>query len=309
MNMASSNGHESAFSVAEVVGISAAAAAALGGVIIALGRTQANSSKSHMPAVQSLPSRSELSGRAARGRGAAEDVMSEALATVRSRYPEARSVAGEKAEKTAEAARVYGHEAALLAESGLEKARHQGKAFSEILQESILPAVIESATRVRKTVQEQAKNTDTDEIIDKSRHYADEAAEHLRHAGESVSKTIQQDVMPVVAPVVKDASERAGELIEQVRERADEVRHRNDSFPGSKAITSGKDSAQGAIQTTSRAATDSLAALLWLALSSALIYLVLLSPERRERVKSAAFDAIEQVRLLIGDFKGYETEF
>lgn len=307
--MASNNGHESAFSVAEVVGISAAAAAALGGVIIALGRSQANSSKTHLPAMQTLPSRDDLSSRAQRGMHVAEDAVHDAISSVRSRYPDARSAAEERAEKTAEVARAYGSEAAAIAETGFEKARHQGRAFSDILQESVLPAVIDGAARVRKSVQEQAKNTDTDEIIEKSRHYADEAAEHLRHAGESVSRTFQKDVVPAVAPVMKDASEKASDLFDQVRERADDVRHRNDSLPGAKALSSGKDSAQGAIHSTSKAATDSIAALMWLAISSALIYLVLLSPERRERVKSAAFDAVEQVRLLIGDFKGYETEF
>lgn len=307
--MASNNGHEPAFSVAEVVGISAAAAAALGGIIIALGRTQANSSKSNMAAVQHLPSRKELSGTAARGRKTAESVVQEGVAAARSRYPAARDAAADTADRAAEAARVYGAEAAAKAETGIEKAKHQGKALSEIFQESILPVVMDNATRVKKSVAEQAKNADTDEILEKSRHYADEAAEQLRHAGESVSKTFQKDVMPAVAPVVKDASERAGELFEQVKSRAEDTRKRNDSFPGAKAVASGKQSAQGAMQTTGQAATDSLAALMWIVVSSALIYLVLLSPERRERVKSAAFDAIEQVRLLIGDFKGYETEF
>jgi len=303
--MATNNGHDPAFSVAEVVGISAAAAAALGGIIIALGRSQANSSKSHLPAMQSLPSKKELSKQAKRGKEFARD----AAESAQSRYPDARDFAAERFDVTADAARMYGAEFAHKAEVGLDKARHQGKAFSEILQESIIPAVIDSATRVRKTVAEQAKNTDTDEIIEKSRHYADEAAEHLRHAGESVSKTFHKDVMPAVSPVLKDASEMAGDLLENVRERAEDVKHRNDRFPGAKAMTSGKESAHGALQTSSRAATDTLSALMWLALSSAIVYLVLLSPERRERVKSATFDVIEQVRLLVGDFKGYETEF
>lgn len=303
--MASNNGHEPAFSVAEVVGISAAAAAALGGVIIALGRTQANSSKTQFPAMQALPSKKDLSKRASRGKVFARD----AAGAAQSRYPDARDFAAAKAGWTTDAARVYGAEVAQRAEVGIDKARQQGKAFSGILQDSVIPVVVDSATRVRKNVSEQARNTDTDELIDRSRHYADEVAEHLRHAGEAVSKTIQKDVVPVVAPVMKDAGERASELLEQVRDRADDVKHRNDSFPGSKAVASGKDSAHSALQTSSKAATDSLAALMWIALSSALIYLVLLSPERRERVKSAAFDAVEQIRLLIGDFKGYETEF
>jgi hypothetical protein len=303
--MAMNNGHEPAFSVAEVVGISAAAAAALGGIIIALGRSQANSSKSHLPAMQSLPSKKELSKQAKRGKVFAHD----AATSAQQRYPEARDFAAAKFDVTADAAKMYGAEFAHKAEIGLDKAKHQGKAFSEILQESIIPAVIDSATRVRDTVAEQAKNTDTDEIVEKSRHYADEAVEHLRHAGESVSRTFQKDVMPAVTPVLKDASDMAGDLLENVRERADDMKHRNDRFPGAKAVSSGKDSAHSALQTSSKAATDTLAALMWLALSSALVYLVLLSPERRERVKSATFDVIEQVRLLIGDFKGYETEF
>ena len=305
VHMADNNGHEPAFSMAEVVGISAAAAAALGGIIIALGRTQANSSKTHLPAMQSLPSKKEIAKQAKRGKIFAHD----AAESAQSRYPDARDFATEKFEATADAARMYSSDFAHKAEIGLDKAKHQGRAFSEILQESIIPAVIEGATRVRNTVTEQAKNTDTDEIVEKSRHYADEAAEHLRHAGESVSRTFHKDVMPAVSPVLKDASEMAGDLFENVRERADDMKHRNDGFPGAKAVSSGKDSAHSALQTSSRAATDTLSALVWLVISSALVYLVLLSPERRERVKSAMFDVIEQVRLLIGDFKGYETEF
>jgi hypothetical protein len=304
-HMATNNGHEPAFSMAEVVGISAAAAAALGGIIIALGRTQANSSKTQLPAMQALPGRKELEKQARRGKVFAHD----AAETAQDRYPDARDFASQKFEATAEAARVYGSDFAHKAEIGLDKARHQSKAFSEILQESIIPAVIEGAARVRTTVAEQAKNTDKDEIVERSRQYADEAAEHLRHAGENVSRTFQKDVMPVVAPVIKDASEMAGELFENVRDRADDIKHRNDRFPGAKAVSSGKESAHSALQSSSKAATDTLAALMWLLLSSVVVYLVLLSPERRERVKSATFDVIEQVRLLIGDFKGYETEF
>jgi hypothetical protein len=303
--MASNNGHESAFSVAEVIGISAAAAAALGGVIIALGRTQANSSKHHMPALQALPGRREISKQAGKGKLFARD----AADATASRYPDARDYALERMDWTADAARTYGAEISALAETGLDKAKEQGKALSEILQDSFVPMVVDSATRARKNVSKQAKNTDTDELIKKSRHFADEAADQLRHAGETVARTVQKDVIPAVAPVMKDVSEFAEDLFDQAKDRAGDARKSKDRFPGSKTVSSGKDSAQHALHTSSQAATDTLATLVWLTISSALIYLVLLSPERRERVKSAAFDAIEQIRLLIGDFKGYETEF
>lgn len=303
--MASSNGHESAFSVAEVVGISAAAAAALGGVIIALGRTQANASHSSLPSIDSVPSRKQLSKHAARGRRKARGAVDVAA----ERYPDARDFAASQVSRSAEAARAYGSDAASAAESGIQRARSQGKALSSQIQDVVLPTLVETAEKIRKNVSEQAKSIDTDELADSSRHLADDAAEWLRHAGSTVSTTMHDSVLPAVKPVAKDVSEKAGDIYEQARERAEDARKRNDSFPGAKAVASGRDSAQHAVQTSTNAAKDTLSSLIWLTIASALVYLVLLSPERREQVKSAAFDAIEQVRLLVGDFKGYETEF
>lgn len=303
--MASNNGHESAFSVAEVVGISAAAAAALGGVIIALGRTQAHASHTSLPSIDSLPSRKQMRKQAGRGRGKAQRAAERAA----KRYPDARDYAAVQVGRSADIARAYGSDAASMAESGVDRARSQGKALSTQLQEVVFPTIVETAEKIRKNVSEQAKNVDTDDLVDTSRQVADDAAEWLRQAGSTVSAKMHDSVLPAVKPVAKDVSEKAGDIYEQVRERAEDARKRNDSFPGAKAMASGRDSAQHAVHTSTNAAKDTVSSLVWLSIASTLIYLVLLSPERREQVKTAAFDAIEQVRLLIGDFKGYETEF
>lgn len=290
--MASTNGHESAFSVAEVVGISAAAAAALGGIIIALGRTQANSSNGN--ALAAVEERINLDSASARGRELAH---------------EAREAAAQRYGTAATAARSYGTEARSVAETGLDTAKTKSKTFIEMFQESILPLVVENASKTRHAISEQAKKADSREIKERSRHFAEEAAVQLREAGDTVSTRIHDDVLPAVTPVVKDASERAGELFEQVRDRADEVIHRSDDVQVKKMFESGKESAQSAAKTTGSAAKDTLSAMIWLSIASALVYLVLLSPERREKVKSLAFNGIEQIRLLVGDFQGYETEF
>ncbi len=281
--MATNNGNESAFSAAEVAVISAAAAAAIGGIVIALGRTQANASRSPLPAVESLPSRKELLKQARRGRGKAREAAK--------RYPDARDFAAERLGRSAVAA------------------RGQGKALSAQLQETLIPSIVDGAGRLRKNVTEQARTIDTDELRDSSKHLADDAAEWLRQAGATVSTAMQDSVLPAMKPVAKDVSERAGDVYEQVRDRTEDARKRNGRFPGAKVVASGRDSAQQAVQTSTNVAKDTVSSLLWLSIASALIYLVLLSPERREQVKSAVFDAIEQIRLLIGDFKGYETEF
>ena len=285
--MVSNNGHESAFSVAEVVGISAAAAAALGGIVIALGRTQAKASHSALPAVESIPSRKQLKKQAQRGRKKARGVAN----TAAKRYPDARDYT------------------AAVAGTGFDRAKTQSKALSTQLQDTVIPTIVEKAEKIRKNVSDQAKNIDANDLVDSSRHLADDAAEWLRYAGSTVSATMHDSVLPAVKPVAKDVSERAGDVYEQVRDRAEDARKRNDKFPGAKVVASGRDSAQHAMQTSTNAAKDTLSSLLWLTIASALVYLVLLSPERREQVKTAAFDAIEQIRLLIGDFKGYETEF
>lgn len=290
--MASTNGQDSAFSVAEVVGISAAAAAALGGIIIALGRTQANSSNGNT--LQAVEEHVNLNGATARGRELAHD---------------AREAATNRYELAATAARHYGSDARSAAETGLDTAKSKGQTIVDIFQDSILPMVIDNAMKTRQAISEQAKKADSGELKERSRQFADEAAVHLRDAGDTVSSRIHDDVLPAVTPVVKDASERAGEFIEQFKDRADEVIHRNDEPQVMKMFESGKESAQTAVKTTGNAAKDTLSAMIWLTIASGLVYLVLLSPERREKVKSAAFAAIEQVRLLIGDFQGYETEF
>lgn len=290
--MASTNGQQSAFSAAEVVGISAAAAAALGGIIIALGRTQANSSNG--TARKAVEDHIDLQAATARGRELAH---------------EARGAAAHRYGIAAKSARNYSAEARTAAESGLDTARDRGKSLVEVLQESILPMVIDNAAKTRHAIAEQVSKTDTREIKERSRHLAEDAAVHLREAGETVSTRLQDDVIPAVTPVVKDASERAGELFEQFRDRADDVIHRSDQPQLLKAFESGKESTASAVKTTGNAAKDTLSAMIWLSIASALVYLVLLSPERREKVKSAAFSTIEQIRLLIGDFQGYETEF
>lgn len=303
--MASQNGNTTPFSVGEVVGISAAAAVALGGIIIALGRAQSHSSEPKLAVAQSLPSRKQVRKAAERGKKRANVARKEASR----RYPDARDRATDTLDRTSEAARVYGAEMATKAEAGLERAKHQGSELSHRFQESVLPAVATGAARLRDTVAEQARETDTDELVETARHYADEAAEQLRHAGETVSKRFQDDVLPAVTPFVKDATSYAEDTLGRLKDRAGDARRSNGRVPGAKAVASGKQSAQNALQTTSKAASDSFASVLWLAISGALVYFILLSPERREQVKSAVYDAVEQVRLLIGDFKGYETEF
>lgn len=285
--MVSNNGHESAFSVTEVVGISVAAAAALGGIVIALGRTQANASRSSLPVIDSIPSRKQLKKQTQRGRKKAKGAANKAA----KRYPDALDYT------------------AAVAGTGLDRAKTQSKALSAQLQDTVIPTVVERAEKIRRNVSDQAKNIDTDNLVESSRSLADDAAEWLRYAGSTVSATMQDSVLPAVKPVAKDVSERAGDVYGQVRDRAEDARKRNDKFPGAKAVASGKDSAQHAMQTSTNAAKDTMSSLLWLTIASALVYLVLLSPERREQVKTAAFDAVEQIRLLIGDFKGYETEF
>lgn len=287
--MSSVGERESAFSTAEVVGISVAAAAALGGVIIALGRTQANSS-----AAPPVKSGIDLDIHA----GKVKDIAHDALEAVVHHYDSAAGTA-----------RSRGSDALTYAGSGVDVAVAKGKTFGDILRESVVPALIASIGTARSTMSERAKSVDTDELLEKTRSLADEAVTHLHDTADTVSSTLHDDVLPVVTPIMRDASGRASEFVGHVRERAEDAFHQDEEPQIVRVIESGKDSAQKALKTTSSAAKDSLSALFWLSIASALVYLVLLSPERRDKIKGAAFEAIEQIRLLIGDFQGYETEF
>jgi hypothetical protein len=53
---------------------------------------------------------------------------------------------------------------------------------------------------------------------------------------------------------------------------------------------------------------DVFSTLAWSVLAAGIVYIVMLSPARREKVVNAACEMLDQLRLLALDIQGYEPE-
>ena len=119
-------------------------------------------------------------------------------------------------------------------------------------------------------------------------------------SGGAALRSKLQEAVDSVSPGV---SEAAG----VVRDRVDRVADRTiDVAPTVATRTSS--AAELAVSRSTALAKDTAAVVGWLATAIALIYFVILTPERRGQIGEALATASEQIRLLIQDFQGYEEE-
>lgn len=226
----------SSLSTAEIVGVAAASAAALGGVIVALGRSQASSTRDRDVIVAEIPAPRLSRENIDRGR----ELARSAAASLAASYPDIRDSAAELLHRAADSARPQ-------------------------------------ASRVGSS--------------------AASTAEQVRATGATVLDRIQEDVIPAASTAVAGLLERAGEARERSAPVASDV----------KSVAAAK--ADVALTKSASAAKDTLATVAWTATALTLVYLVLLSPERREQLKSFMWGTVDQVLVLVRDFQGYEEEF
>jgi hypothetical protein len=245
--MGSDYERSSSFSVPEIVGIAAAGAAALGGVIVAWSRAQSHDSRVPAAAVSAADS---VGTGVARGREAARgaaELIAERLPTLK-------------------------------------------ESASELLAER-LPTLKESAAE-RLT---QA----TERVQQHSGRVAEAAgvgAEQARAAGAALLERVQETVKPAVAGAVESMSSFASDA-------------RDNAQPAASGMLDTVSANAGrAMETSTNLAREAIATLFWLLAASALVYLAILSPERREKVKGMVFGAVEEVRLLVRDFQGYDED-
>jgi hypothetical protein len=217
----------------EVVGIATAAAAALGGVLVALGRSQA------------------ASARARSDNGRADALQPAAVAE-------------------------RGRELARLA-STLVSSR-----YPELRQE--VEAVIQRAVASSPSPRLMA-------------HTAAERAELARASGTEALGRVQETVVPAAAGALHGLRERASGARQRAKPAA------------SVAVARSAEKADMALARSSSAVRETAAIVGWLLAATALIYIALLSQERREQVRAFAVTAFEQARLLAKDFQGYEEEY
>jgi hypothetical protein len=156
----------SSVSVSEIVGIAAATAAALGGVIVALGRSQSDSRRvvDAVRTAAALPVVSAVQDKAQpveRGR----HLMHAASSFVADVYPEVLHGASDLLHRASETTRPQVEKAASLASTQAGRARASGNSVVERVQESLVPtaaaalgALAERATEARERAQPVASD-------------------------------------------------------------------------------------------------------------------------------------------------------
>ena len=237
----------STLSTAEIVGVASASAAALGGVIVALGRSQAAATRERIEAERAMTVPRLSREGVERGR----ELARSAAATLAANYPEIRESAAELLHRATDTARPRASQVSSGAAQKADQVRSTGATVLERIQEEVLPA---ASTALSGLVERAA-----------------EARERS-------------------APV-------AGDMKTVAAAKADDV----------KSVAVAK--ADVALAKSSSAAKDTLATLAWTSAALTLIYLVLLSPERREQLKTFLWGAVDQSLALVRDFQGYEDDF
>lgn len=184
-------------------------------------------------------------------------------------------------------------------ERGMDAARHATQLLAErlpTLRESAaerLPALKEAASdrlaRVGERIPLDAERVGA---------VASAGVEQARAAGATLLERVQESVVPAVTSAVDSVSDAASSAAHSAQPR--------EAVGG--VLDSVGAGAGRAVDASTNLVREALATLFWLVAASGLVYMVLLSPERRERLKRFVFGAIEETRLLIKDFRGYEED-
>jgi hypothetical protein len=126
---------------------------------------------------------------------------------------------------------------------------------------------------------------------------ASTTADQVRATGATVLDRLQEEVLPAASTMISGLVERAGEARERSAPAASDL----------KSVAAAK--ADVALTKSTSAAKDTVATVAWTAAALSLIYFVLLSPERREQIKTFLWGAVDQTLVLVRDFQGYEDDF
>lgn len=130
-------------------------------------------------------------------------------------------------------------------------------------------------------------------------HLGETAASQLSaaRAGGMIARDRLQETL---APAAVEALGSLRQRVEEVADRSQRV------APAVAATTATK--ADIAVTRTTGVAKETVATVGWLSVAVALIYFVVLTPERREQLIGLFATAYEQIQLLVQDFQGYEDE-
>lgn len=135
---------------------------------------------------------------------------------------------------------------------------------------------------------------------------AQRASQLFEQVGGKTSELVQ--ALPPRDVVLQAVGDRAAHL----RDLASDAAHRGEAT-AQPAVSSALDTVREESVKAGRAAksagSDMLALSAWASLGAALVWFGVLTPEQRERVKSAIMRAVEEVNLLVQDFRGYDEAF
>jgi hypothetical protein len=134
---------EATFTAPEIVGIATAAAASLGGIIVALGRSQAAAARKQVPPLANVPDTARHQFEHGR------EVARSAAAAVADAYPGMRESAADFLARAAESAAPRASRVGDLAATGAQSARSTGTIVLERLQDVVVPTAVDALSSLR----------------------------------------------------------------------------------------------------------------------------------------------------------------
>jgi hypothetical protein len=279
----------------EVLGVAAAAAAALGGVVAALSRAQANAEPGQ--AVRQQLSRIQSAG------------AERAYRPVEQLYLSAVDVLARVPPQVAERSQALRQAVPVRRSGAAEPIR------IPVRRLTAWDRLSERAPRPPSAEQLQTYATEALQAVQPRLAAMRPAADSARRSvQQSLDEARQSELVQSAGPALQTLTERFGEAREsatvalteapqRIAERAQQVR---DAVPEPPSIE--LPSPQPVVERGVSATKETMAAIVWLAAASAIVYFVILSEERREQLKSWVCAGLEQAHLLALDFRGYEPE-
>lgn len=286
---------KSSLSELEVLGVAAAAAAALGGVVTALSRAQANADPRQT--VRRQFNRIQSVGAERAYRPAEQlylslvDVLSQVPPQVAERSQTIRQIVPVRRSGASEPTPIPVRELSgwerLSERAPRPPSTEQLQAIAAGALQAMQPrlaAVRPTALSARRSVQQSLEDARQSELI--------------QGAGPALLSLSGRfsDTRESAAAALAAAPQRIAERAQQVR----------DAVPEPPAVE--LPSPQPVVQRSVSATKETVAALVWLVAASAVVYFVILSEERREQLKSWVCAGLEQAHLLALDFRGYEPD-
>lgn len=195
-------------------------------------------------------------------------------------------------------------------------ASRAGSSVSGVVSE--IPSLMDRARRqlqsvdmapIREDATQRASHLRDDATV-RATALRDDAAQRASHLIEQVGgKTTELvQALPPRDVVMQAVGERAAHL----RDLATEAAHRGEATAQpavSSALGAVREESVKAGRVAKSAGSDMLALTAWASIGAALVWFGVLSPAQRERVRSAIMRGVEEVTLMVQDFRGYDEDF